>query len=140
MQDFIVRRKDRLHAYQLAVVVDDAEQGITHVVRGSDLLDSTARQIFLQQVLSQSTPLYFHLPVITTGQGQKFSKQNLAPALDNEKSVYNLRCALRFLQQHEPPSEIKSVDLLLAQAVEQWSPARVPVAMTIGAESIGLHV
>ena len=140
LQDFIVRRKDRLHAYQLAVVVDDAEQGITHVVRGSDLLDSTARQIFLQQVLSQSTPLYFHLPVITTGQGQKFSKQNLAPALDNEKSVYNLRCALRFLQQHEPPSEIKSVDLLLAQAVEQWSPARVPVAMTIGAESIGLHV
>ena len=140
VQDFIVKRKDRLHAYQLAVVVDDAEQGITHVVRGSDLLDSTARQIFLQQVLSQSTPLYFHLPVITTGQGQKFSKQNLAPALDNEKAMYNLRCALRFLQQHEPPSEIKSVDLLLAQAVEQWSPARVPVAMTIGAESIGLHV
>ena len=140
LQDFIVRRKDRLHAYQLAVVVDDAEQGITHVVRGSDLLDSTARQIFLQQVLSQSTPLYFHLPVITTGQGQKFSKQNLAPALDNEKAVYNLRCALRFLQQHEPPADIKSVDLLLAQAVEQWSPARVPVAMTIGADSIALHV
>ncbi len=91
-----MRRKDGLDAYQLAVVVDDAAQGITHVVRGSDLLDSTPRQIFLQQQLAYPTPRYAHLPVITTGQGQKFSKQNHAPALDNEQAADNLRLCAAF--------------------------------------------
>ena len=136
--DFIVRRKDGLNAYQLAVVVDDAEQGITDVVRGSDLLDSTPRQIFLQQLLAKPTPRYFHLPVLTTSQGQKFSKQNLAPALDNEKATYNLRRALRFLHQHEPPNSLTSVDSVLIHAVEHWSPTRVPIAMAISSDSIGL--
>ena len=97
MPDFVVKRKDGLDAYQLAVVVDDAMQAISHVVRGSDLLDSTPRQIFLQQLLSYPTPRYCHLPVITNAQSQNLSKQNHAPALDDDQAVTNLRSALRFL-------------------------------------------
>jgi glutamyl-Q tRNA(Asp) synthetase len=140
LADFVVRRKDGLYAYQLAVVVDDAAQGITHVVRGSDLLDSTPRQIFLQQRLAYATPRYAHLPVITTGQGQKFSKQNHAPALDNEQAADNLRSALRFLQQPDPPLTLTSAEPLLAWAIEHWVLQQVPAAMAIPAASIGLHV
>jgi len=138
LTDFVVRRKDGLHAYQLAVVIDDAAQDITHVVRGSDLLDSTPRQIFLQQQLAYATPRYCHLPVITTGQGQKFSKQNHATALDNDQPVQNLRSALRFLQQHEPPAKLTGVESLLAYAIENWRLQQVPVKMAIPAASIGL--
>ena len=138
LQDFVVKRKDKLYAYQLAVVVDDAEQGITHVVRGSDLLDSTPRQIFLQQRLGYPTPRYCHLPVITTGQGQKFSKQNHAPALDNRMAHSNLLCALRFLHQCEPPAALASVEQLLAYAIEHWSLEQVPAVSSIPAASIGL--
>jgi glutamyl-Q tRNA(Asp) synthetase len=138
LQDFVVKRKDKLYAYQLAVVVDDAEQGITHVVRGSDLLDSTPRQIFLQQRLDYPTPRYCHLPVITTGQGQKFSKQNHAPALDNRMAHSNLLCALRFLHQCEPPAALASVEQLLAYAIEHWSLEQVPAVSSIPAASIGL--
>ncbi|HEY6132241.1 MAG TPA: tRNA glutamyl-Q(34) synthetase GluQRS [Halioglobus sp.] len=138
LPDFVLQRRDGLYAYQLAVVVDDAAQGITHVVRGSDLLDSTPRQIFLQQQLAYPTPQYCHLPVITTGQGQKFSKQNLAPALDNNEPAHNLRCALRFLQQRIPPVEITEVEHLLAFAIEHWSLQQVPANLAIAAASIGM--
>ncbi len=138
LADFVVRRKDGLDAYQLAVVVDDAAQGITHVVRGSDLLDSTPRQIFLQQRLAYATPCYAHLPVITTAQGQKFSKQNHSPALDNAQAVDNLRSALRFLQQADPPSTLTSVDPLLAFAIEHWVLQQVPGTTAIPAACIGL--
>jgi glutamyl-Q tRNA(Asp) synthetase len=138
LTDFVVRRKDGLHAYQLAVVVDDAAQGITHVVRGSDLLDSTPRQIFLQQRLAYATPRYCHLPVIVTARGHKFSKQNHAPALENDQPVHNLRCALRFLQQREPPAQLTRVEPLLAYAIENWSLQRIPATMAIPATSIGL--
>ncbi|MCB1705485.1 MAG: tRNA glutamyl-Q(34) synthetase GluQRS [Halioglobus sp.] len=137
--DFVVKRKDGLYAYQLAVVVDDAEQGITHVVRGSDLLDSTPRQIFLQQLLGYNTPQYCHLPVITTRQGQKFSKQNLAPALVNEDAVHNLRHALRFLRQSEPPAELDSVDQVVAHATAHWALQRVPAVAAIAAATLGLE-
>ena len=133
-----MRRKDGLDAYQLAVVVDDAAQGITHVVRGSDLLDSTPRQIFLQQQLAYATPRYCHLPVITTGQGQKFSKQNHAPALDNEQAADNLRCALRFLHQADPPPTLTGAEQLLAYAIEHWVLQQVPATLAIPAASIGL--
>lgn len=136
MADFVVRRKDGLYAYQLAVVVDDAEQGITHVVRGSDLIDSTTRQIFLQQTLAYPTPQYCHVPVITTEEGQKFSKQNHAPALDNGEAVSNLRSALRFLNQQPAPATVKDIDNLLACAVEHWQLQAVPTAMAIPAASI----
>tara|TARA_B110000879_G_scaffold78544_1_gene109323 strand:- start:1098 stop:1556 length:459 start_codon:yes stop_codon:yes gene_type:complete len=138
LKDFVVKRKDKLYAYQLAVVVDDAEQGITHVVRGSDLLDSTPRQIFLQQRLDYPTPRYCHLPVITTPQGQKFSKQNHAPALDNSMAHSNLLCALRFLHQSEPPAALASVEQLLAYAIEHWSLEQIPAVSSIPAASIGL--
>jgi glutamyl-Q tRNA(Asp) synthetase len=138
LADFVVRRKDGLYAYQLAVVVDDAAQGITHVVRGCDLLDSTPRQMLLQQLLSYPTPRYCHLPVITTRQGQKFSKQNRAPALVDDDAVRNLRCALRFLRQREPPAALTTVLQVLAYAIEHWELSRVPAVMAIPAATLGL--
>lgn len=135
--DFILKRKDGLTAYQLAVVVDDAFQGITHVVRGSDLMNSTPRQIFLQQLLGLPEPAYAHLPVITTAQGQKFSKQNKAPALDDERANCNLRLALRFLGQASPPARLYGPDLL-AHAAQAWSLAAVPASLSIPAARIGV--
>jgi glutamyl-Q tRNA(Asp) synthetase len=126
--NFTLLRKDGLFAYQLAVVVDDAEQSITHVVRGSDLLDSTPRQIFLQQQLGLRTPTYLHLPVITNELGQKFSKQNHAPALADDQATANLRLALRFLQQQEPPAAATTVEQVLAFARQHWSRERLPAA------------
>jgi len=136
--DFILRRKDGLTAYQLAVVVDDAFQGITHVVRGADLLDSTPRQLFLQQLLGLPQPHYCHLPVITTAQGQKFSKQNKTPALDNARATCNLRLALRFLGQPSPPAGLRDTRTVLRFASEHWAPAAIPAGLAIAAASIGL--
>lgn len=136
LPDFILRRKDGLYAYQLAVVVDDAAQAISHVVRGSDLLDSTARQVYLQRCLGLPTPRYGHLPVITNREGQKLSKQNLAPALDSARACHNLRQALRFLHQPEPPGTISAVTELLAWAVDRWALERVPAEMAIAAHGL----
>jgi glutamyl-Q tRNA(Asp) synthetase len=138
LADFVVRRKDGLNAYQLAVVVDDADQGITHVVRGSDLLDSTPRQIYLQQVLGYTTPQYCHLPIITNREGQKFSKQNQAPALVNEEALQNLRHALRFLRQAKPPAALTRVDQVLAHAIKHWTLQQVPATPALSAATIGL--
>ncbi len=131
--DFVVRRKDGLFAYQLAVVVDDAWQGITHVVRGSDLLDSTARQIFLQQALDFHTPLYSHIPVITDGRGQKFSKQNHAPALDDHNAPANLRAALQFLRQAEPPAALRTCGQMLDFATGKWRAGHIPATLAMTA-------
>lgn len=133
LPDFVLKRKDGLSAYQLAVVVDDAAQGITHIVRGSDLLGSTARQIFLQQLLDHPTPHYCHLPVITNPQGQKLSKQNHAPALNEKRVPQNLRDALRFLGQVEPPTDIQDPAELLAFATAHWAPRQIPAALSIPA-------
>jgi glutamyl-Q tRNA(Asp) synthetase len=96
-EDFTVLRADGIFAYQLAVVVDDAYQGITDVVRGADLLDSTPRQIHLQKLLGLPSPTYRHVPVVVNEKGEKLSKQTLAPALDLTKSAEQLDAALRFL-------------------------------------------
>jgi glutamyl-Q tRNA(Asp) synthetase len=127
--DFVVKRKDGLYAYQLAVVVDDAAAGINRIVRGSDLMGSTARQIYMQQVLGFPTPDYAHLPVITNSQGQKYSKQNHAPALKESRANENLRRALSFLGQPTPPLELNAPEAILSFACRGWSMGLVkPVA------------
>lgn len=103
--DQILKRKDSLYAYQLAVVVDDIEQGITHIIRGSDLLDVTARQIFLFQLLNAPIPAFGHVTLASQSNGQKLSKQNLAPALEPKDASINLWNALAFLGQ-QPAQEL----------------------------------
>lgn len=104
--DFILLRADGIFAYQLAVVVDDEAQGITDVVRGADLLHSTPRQMYLQQMLGYRTPQYRHIPVVIGSDGQKLSKQNGAAALDRRQSSELLIKALRFLS-YTPPADLK---------------------------------
>ena len=103
--DQILKRKDGLYAYQLAVVVDDIEQNITHIIRGSDLLEVTARQIFLFQLLNAPAPAFGHVTLASQANGQKLSKQNLAPALEFKDAGINLWQALAFLKQN-PPQEL----------------------------------
>jgi glutamyl-Q tRNA(Asp) synthetase len=110
--DFVLHRADGLFAYQLAVVVDDAEQGITDVVRGADLLDSTPRQIYLQRLLGVPAPDYLHVPIAVDGTGEKLSKQTGAAPID--ASVDTLRKALRFLGQPDATT--------VSEAVRNWQP------------------
>jgi glutamyl-Q tRNA(Asp) synthetase len=106
--DFILKRADGYFAYQLAVVVDDADQGITDVVRGADLLFSTGRQIVLQQALGIPAVRYLHIPVVVNEAGEKLSKQTRAPALDPAHAGRELRQAFRFLGWN-PPEEVETV-------------------------------
>jgi glutamyl-Q tRNA(Asp) synthetase len=130
--DFVIYRKEQLPAYQLAVVIDDAAQGVTHVVRGCDLLDNTARQIVLQRALRLPTPQYAHVPVIANPHNQKLSKQTYARALDSAQALDNLCAALEFLGQPLPAQDARySVESLLAHAIQHWSRARVPRARSI---------
>jgi glutamyl-Q tRNA(Asp) synthetase len=122
--DFILRRRDGLFAYQLAVVVDDAEQGITDVVRGADLLDSSARQVMLQRALGLPTPRYLHVPVALDAHGRKLSKLHRAAALALEDPSAALAAALEFLGQPRP--EALRPRELLEEAVRRWNPARIP--------------
>ena len=125
--DFIIRRADRLFAYQLAVVVDDAEQGITDVVRGADLLDSTCRQIFLLQSLGYALPRYLHLPVAVNERGEKLSKQSNAPAVSPQQAVSVLTAALRFLGQRIPAGlEDSQLADFWDWAVPNWKSGRIP--------------
>ncbi|HHJ14879.1 MAG TPA: tRNA glutamyl-Q(34) synthetase GluQRS [Gammaproteobacteria bacterium] len=125
--DFILRRADGLYAYQLAVVVDDAWQGITDVVRGADLLDSTARQIWLQNKLDLPTPRYLHLPVVLGPDGAKLSKQTFAAALDREQPGPQLTAALRFLGQAPPkPLAHAPAGEILDWARHHWRTDRLP--------------
>lgn len=130
--DFILRRADGFYAYQLAVVVDDAEQGITDVVRGADLLASTARQIHLQRLLGLSTPTYAHLPVAVDAQGAKLSKQTGAEPVCPERVSALWWDVLRFLGQ-EPPADLRNetVGVVREWAIAHWRPAAIPRAPTI---------
>ena len=123
--DFVVRRADGLFAYQLAVVVDDAAQGVTDVVRGADLLDSTTRQIHLQRLLGYATPRYLHLPVATNVEGEKLSKQTQAA----DARTADIPGALRFLGM-SPPSRLAPGECL-DWASKHWDPARIPRARSI---------
>lgn len=125
--DFVIRRADGLWAYQLAVVVDDAAQGITHVVRGADLLDSTPRQILLQRRLGLPTPHYAHLPVVRDAQGHKLGKSLAALPVDADDPLPALRAAWGFLgQSPEVVAPAHSPGALLAAARAAFDPARVP--------------
>jgi len=128
--DFVVKRRDGLTAYQLAVVVDDFDAGVTHVVRGADLIDSTARQIALQTVLGYPTPSYLHIPVASNDAGEKLSKQTLATPLNVENAGNTLRAALRFLNQPVGPSTAP-VAVVLADAVAGWRPGTIPRILSL---------
>ena len=125
--DYVVFRADGVFAYQLTVVVDDAEQGVTHVVRGADLLGSTARQIQLQTLLGLPVPAYAHLPVAVNAAGEKLSKQTLAQAVDEGSPSCVLIAALGFLGQN-PPEGLSgaSVREVWAWAFDHWELGRVP--------------
>lgn len=123
--DFVLLRADGYWAYQLAVVADDAEQGVTHIVRGQDLLVSTPRQIYLQQCLGVPTPQYAHLPLLINTQGQKWSKQTLAPALDLNRREQLLRQVFRYLNLPEAPETDRPAELL-DWAVAHWDMDKVP--------------
>jgi glutamyl-Q tRNA(Asp) synthetase len=131
---FIVKRSDRLFAYQLAVVVDDAAQGMTHVVRGADLLSSTPRQIYLQRLLGVPTPAYLHIPVAVNGRGEKLSKQTQAPALSETEILPTLVKAWQALFQLKTPEtapQVSSVGEFWAHAAQAWSVARLPRMQTL---------
>ena len=125
--DFIIKRKDGFYAYQLAVVIDDHAQQINHVVRGSDLLDNTPRQILLQQSLAYERPNYAHLPIVVNQQGQKLSKQTFAAAIPVDNPVPTLLMALKVLgfQLKENFFEA-SIDDILIWAIKHWSINNVP--------------
>ena len=124
--DFVLLRADGQFAYQLAVVVDDAAQGVTDVVRGADLLDSTPRQIYLQRLLAYPTPRYLHVPAAVNSAGEKLSKQSGARPLEGARRSEALRRALSFLGQMETDD--------LAQAVRNWNPALIPSRRALAAE------
>lgn len=128
--DFVLKRRDGLYAYQLAVVVDDATSGVTDVVRGADLLDNTARQCWLMQRLGLPRPRHLHLPLALGAGGQKLSKQNHAPALDPARAGDNVWLALDCLGQ-SPPAGLRHAGPaeLLDWASAHWHPGQIPLAL-----------
>jgi glutamyl-Q tRNA(Asp) synthetase len=122
--DFVLRRNDGVFTYQLAVVVDDAEQAITHIVRGKDLLSNTARQIHLQKILGYRTPQYLHLPLVLDGHGEKLSKQTLATQIniqDAKHSLAELRKAAQHLGlRNLPDGENITIAEWLLAATRAW--------------------
>jgi glutamyl-Q tRNA(Asp) synthetase len=119
--DFALRRADDQWAYQLAVVVDDADQQITHIVRGADLLDSTARQIYLQRCLGVPTPSYLHVPVVTNAAGEKLSKQTGAMALDTKNPLAALNGAALHLGLKLSATAASSLEAFYAEATAAWA-------------------
>ena len=119
--DFVLRRADGFWAYQLAVVIDDADQGITDVVRGADLLESTSRQIYLQRLLNKKTPHYLHVPVITNDRGEKLSKQTGAQALDISQPMSTLLVAAKALELDIQAEAVNSVQSFYEAAVPSWA-------------------
>ncbi|WP_332605965.1 tRNA glutamyl-Q(34) synthetase GluQRS [Acinetobacter sp. ESBL14] len=125
--DFVLKRRDGIISYQLAVVVDDYLQGISHVVRGADLLDNTARQIWLGSLLDYPSLSYMHLPLAMNDQGQKLSKQNLAHALDITQAPKLLQQAILALGQAKV--ELDQPRIMLQQAVQQWDINLIPTGL-----------
>lgn len=128
--DFIIKRSDGIFAYQLAVVVDDHNQGITHVVRGADLFDNTPRQIHLQRLLSYKTPHYLHFPVAASADGKKLSKHNHSKEVSIRNKYSELIRAFTFLGQQTPKnSDFESLDDFWNWAVQNWDSSLIPQKM-----------
>jgi glutamyl-Q tRNA(Asp) synthetase len=121
--DFIVRRRDQIIAYQFAVVVDDHDQGVNHVIRGVDLLDSTPKQIYLHQQLGFKLPHYLHLPVIVDAEGQKLSKQTLAAPVNTQNPSHTIWRLLNMLGQN-PPINLQETSITeqIQWAIAHWQP------------------
>jgi glutamyl-Q tRNA(Asp) synthetase len=135
--DFVVMRADGLYAYQLAVVVDDAAQHVTDVVRGADLLASTPRQVHLARLLGCAVPTYLHVPIAIDRDGQKLSKQTQAPALPDEP-LPELLAAWRFLDQPMPPDAPRDAAAFWRHALGAWTPSRLPPVPMLPAPSLAL--
>ena len=134
--DFIILRKDKLFAYQLAVVIDDDYQQITNVIRGHDLLDSTFRQIHLQNILGLKTPAYAHIPVIINESGKKLSKQHFADPIDAKNDKKLIFKALKFLGQGPPISLAKAHSTEQLQwAIDNWDIQAIPKLANIKEKS-----
>ena len=130
--DFVIRRADGLVAYQLAVVVDDAMAGVTEVVRGADLIESTGRQIMVYQALELPLPDYLHLPLIVDADGRKLSKSEGDDPVHRQPPAANIREALEVLG-HSPPAGRNTIDELLAWAIQHWKSSNIPRgAITVG--------
>ena len=132
--DFVLRRADGIFAYQLAVVVDDARQGITHIVRGADLLSNTARQIYLQGVLGYSTPQYRHLPLVLDPHGEKLSKQTQATQIDTASDVAVLQAlqtaALHLGLRNLSDGQDQTIAEWLLQATHAWTDRTKQISRT----------
>ena len=122
--DFVMLRADGCYAYQLAVVVDDAIQGVTDVVRGEDLLMNTPRQIYLQRLLGVATPRYLHVQLVRNAKGEKLSKQTLAQAISVDAPVKTLLAAWAFLKQADL-GQLESVGAFWNAAIAEWNPQRL---------------
>lgn len=133
--DFVIRRADGFYAYQLAVVIDDAMQGITDVIRGADLLSSTPRQHYLQQLLRLPHPSYAHLPLAVDDKGRKLSKQFKDAPVDPKKPMHALLHAFAFLNQPPPPERPESIGEFWRWALSHWSLRAVPAQLQIPATS-----
>ena len=130
--DFIIKRSDKMFSYQLAVVVDDEYQQITEVVRGSDLLDNTPRQLYLQQCLGYQQPSYLHFPTAITPNGKKLSKQNHSPEVDAYQKRLTILKTLNFLGQHPPAIEqFSTLEELWNWAIKNWDRDKIPAQMTL---------
>lgn len=134
--DFVIWRADGLPAYQLAAVIDDAFQLVSHIVRGADLLDSTPRQIYLQKKLALPTPGYAHIPVLLDSSGNKLSKRLGSDPISNQDPAHALKKSLQFLGQ--TPPENLSLAELWAWALEKWDLAKVPRRRSIDGGAINL--
>ncbi|MBF8779928.1 tRNA glutamyl-Q(34) synthetase GluQRS [Pseudomonas fulva] len=130
--DFVIQRRDGLYAYQLAVVLDDAWQGVTDVVRGADLLDNTPRQLYLQELLGLPHPRYLHIPLITQPDGHKLGKSYRSPPLAADQATPLLLRALRALgQATEPTMDAASPAEVLAIATQRWRPQAIANRTTL---------
>ncbi|HDZ55759.1 MAG TPA: tRNA glutamyl-Q(34) synthetase GluQRS [Pseudomonas xinjiangensis] len=130
--DFVVKRRDGVIAYQLAVVIDDIAQGVTDIVRGADLIDSTPRQLWLYQLLKSEPPRYLHIPLVMRQQGEKLSKRLASPPIDTSMAPATLFKAIAALAQ-EPPADLRNAPVgeQLAWASNNWSPERLPAALQL---------